>query len=194
VVSVMEAYAKSNELGITAVNDHATYDACLEVMLFEVATSSFLPIHKKRHILLPATTLTGLLYTNDEIRNAWRYIESALGEAFRLELDKQITEHKAKADKHFKSVDAKLHTIKLENIWRAIMKDLKDTAVEKVTFIFGVPVQDMSKEDLMIAIKRVKKDIVELQATDVESSYISAEVKRLEEQVLDLVKLLDKGC
>jgi len=64
-------------------------------------------------------------------------------------------------------------------------------AMQKITFIYGTDLKELSKEELMGFIKRAQDDIRSLKETGVKSTYITKEVKKLNKAIKVMIVRLD---
>jgi len=70
-------------------------------------------------------------------------------------------------------------------------KNAMQKVMQKVTFIYGTAIKELSKEELMRNIKRAQDDIKTLKETGVKSTYITKEVKKLNKAIKVLIARLD---
>lgn len=66
-----------------------------------------------------------------------------------------------------------------------------EKAVEKVTYVYGTNIRTMSKEELLNAIRLAKREITSLTEANIESTYITKEVKRINKAIKVMIKRLD---
>lgn len=64
-------------------------------------------------------------------------------------------------------------------------------AFKTVNYVFDKDITTMSKADLIDAIKRVNKDIADLEAVGVESTHITKEIARLSDARANILAALD---
>lgn len=68
-----------------------------------------------------------------------------------------------------------------------------NTPVQNVTYVYGRDVTTLSKQDLITSIKKAKAEVKDLTDAGVESTFITAEIARLNGAIAAMVTLLDAG-
>jgi len=195
------------DLYLSAVNDHETYKFCIkEVQKLMHTRKRKLPAGRVKYLIKESSPILVNRCTDIQLMRAWlkifdHLIEVAVyeletycncaqeelkvikkfytPELYREQLGREINQHITKAQDHFDVVETKLEEI-------AMSKELRDTPVKHVTYIYGTDIEELSPENIMGVIKDIKQQIKDFNDAGVKSKYITKKVSEL----LDVITLL----
>ncbi len=200
---------------ITAVNDRDTYEK-VRVAIVKQLEGENLTRERKRIILRYAVRESHeSIVWDEEIDVTWFELIHHLRESIIAEFyhnhklidqvfDKLLEDSKpfgekrptleelrGEIDQHLTNAEEALNKFEFKHNEALLMAQLQNTPVKTITYVYGVDVDTLTKEQLIANIKRAKKEIADLESAGVESKFIASQVKSINDAVALMVEKLD---